>query len=131
MAHIKTVPKLYTLAELIQLRRQMLRYARSIPRGPERNERRHIADSLRGLFKNPDWLKAHLVKESATEYRVNTLDPDGTSHQKIKLNSPDDATAIESAKQFIDGKDVELWQNDRKVATFDASNLNKLSIKPS
>jgi hypothetical protein len=87
------------------LRRQMLRYARSIPRGSERNERRHIADSLRRLFKNKDWLKAHLVKGSATEYRVNTVDPDGTSHQKIKLNSPDDATAAESAKQFIDGKE--------------------------
>jgi hypothetical protein len=118
MAHIKTVPKFYTLTELMELRRQILRYARSIPRGPERNERRHIADSLRRLFKNLDWLKAHLVKDSATEYSVNTVDPDGTSHQKIKLNSPDDATAVESAKQFIDGKDVELWQNDRKVVTF-------------
>jgi hypothetical protein len=100
------------------LRRQMLRYARSIPRGPERNERRQIADSLRRLFKSKDWLKAHLVGESATEYRVNTVDPDGSSHQKIELNCPDDAAAVESAKQFIDGKDVELWQNNRKVVTF-------------
>jgi hypothetical protein len=61
MAHIKTVPKFYTLTELIELRRQMLRYARSVPRGPERNERRQIADSLRRLFKNKDWLKVHLV----------------------------------------------------------------------
>jgi hypothetical protein len=118
MAHTKTVPKFYTLRELIELRRQMLRYARSIPRGPERNERRQIADSLRRLFKSKDWLKAHLVGESATEYRVNTVDPDGSSHQKIKLNCPDDAAAVESAKQFIDGKDVELWQNNRKVVTF-------------
>jgi hypothetical protein len=118
MAHTKTVPKFYTLTELLELRRQMIRYARSIPRGPERNERRQIADSLRRLFKSKDWLKVHLVGESATEYRVNTVDLDGTSHQAIKLNCPDDAAAVESAKQFIDGKDVELWQNNRKVVTF-------------
>jgi hypothetical protein len=42
----------YTMAELINLRRQMLRFARSLPRGPERNERRQIASSLRRLFRN-------------------------------------------------------------------------------
>jgi hypothetical protein len=36
----------YSAAELIQLRRQMLRSSRSIPPGPERNERRQIAASL-------------------------------------------------------------------------------------
>jgi hypothetical protein len=118
MAHTKTIPKFYTLAELIELRRQMLRYARSISRGPERNERRQVADSLRRLFKNKEWLKVHLVGKSATEYRVNIMDPDGSSHQAIKLNSPDDAAAVESAKQFIDGKDIELWQNNRRVVTF-------------
>jgi hypothetical protein len=25
-----------------------------------------------------------------------------------------------SAKQFIDGADIELWQRDRKIAKFDA-----------
>jgi hypothetical protein len=85
MTHTKSVPKFYTLTELIELSRQMLRYARSIPRGPERNERRQISDSMRRLFKNKDWLKAHLVGESGTEYRVNTVDLDGTSHQAIKL----------------------------------------------
>ena len=114
---LKPSPKFYTLTELIELRRQMLRYARSIQRGPERNERRQIADSLRRLFKSKDWLKVHLVGESGTEYRVKTVDPDGTFQQALKLNCPDDAAAVESAKQFINGKDVE-WQNNRKVVTF-------------
>ena len=92
MAHTKTVAKFYTLTELIELRRQMLRYARSIQRGPER---RQIADSLRRLFKSRDWLKVHLVGESGTEYRVKTVDPDGTSQQALKLNCPDDAAAVE------------------------------------
>ena len=34
----------------------MLRYARAFPPGAERNQRRQIALSLRGLFKNKAWL---------------------------------------------------------------------------
>ena len=38
----------YTHSQLLELRRQMLRYARSLPPGsPERNHRRQIARSLR------------------------------------------------------------------------------------
>ena len=52
----------YTNSQLIQLRRHMLRYARSWPRGsPERNQRRQTADSLRRLVGNKEWLDAHTV----------------------------------------------------------------------
>jgi len=55
----------YTRSQLLQLRRQMLRYARSLPRGsPERNERRQIASSLRNLFRKKEWLDAHTVEGS-------------------------------------------------------------------
>ena len=51
----------YTLSQLVQLRRQMLRFARSLPRGSsERIERRQIAASLRSLFKNKRWLDARI-----------------------------------------------------------------------
>ena len=36
----------------------------------------------------------------------------------IDLGCADDSAAIESAKQLIDGHDVELWQQNRKVAWF-------------
>ena len=50
----------YTNSQLLQLRRQMLRYARSWPRGSsERNQRRQTAASLRSLFSNEEWLDAH------------------------------------------------------------------------
>jgi ribosomal protein L29 len=49
----------YTHGQLVQLRRQMLRFARSTPPGTERNARRQIARSLRSLFKNKGWLDAH------------------------------------------------------------------------
>jgi hypothetical protein len=55
----------YTMSELLELRRQMLRFARSLPRGSnERIERRQIAASLRRLFRNKEWLAAHTVEGS-------------------------------------------------------------------
>jgi hypothetical protein len=55
----------YTISELLELRRKMLRYARLLPRGSsERNERRQIASSLRSLFRNKKWLDAHTVEGS-------------------------------------------------------------------
>jgi hypothetical protein len=39
----------YSVSQLVQLRHQMLRFARSLPPGPDRNQRRQIASSLRSL----------------------------------------------------------------------------------
>jgi hypothetical protein len=50
---------LYSFDELVEKRRSILRYARSFPPGTERNRHRQIALSLRGLFRNEDWLAAH------------------------------------------------------------------------
>jgi hypothetical protein len=108
----------YSMAQLSQLRRQMLRFARSLPPGSERNARRQIAASLRSLFRSKVWLEAHAVGGSVTEYRVDTVGNDGHVVNEIELDCPDDHAAVESAKQFIDGHDIELWQLDRKVATF-------------
>ena len=53
----------YTKGHLVQLRRQMLRFARSLPRGPERNERRQVATSLRRLFRDKAWLDTHITAD--------------------------------------------------------------------
>ena len=50
---------LYTEAELIDLRRTMLLYARLFPPGYERNQRRQIAQSLGRPFQNKNWLDVH------------------------------------------------------------------------
>ena len=55
---------LYSNAELVELRRQMLRFSRSVPAGPERNQHLQVAVSLRRLFKNKAWLDAHTVEGS-------------------------------------------------------------------
>jgi len=97
----------YTMPQLIQLRRQMLRFARSLPPGPERNGRRQIAASLRSLVRNTKWLAAHTIEAPVKEYRVYTVDTEGHFIKTIKLDCPDDASATESARQFIDGLDIE------------------------
>jgi hypothetical protein len=61
-------PRLYTMPELIEMRRQVLRFARSIPPGPERNSHRQIAASLRSLFRNKDWLDTHTVEVARHSY---------------------------------------------------------------
>jgi hypothetical protein len=53
---------LYSKADLMEHRRNILRYARSFPPGSERNQHRQIALSLRALFKNRKWLDTHTVE---------------------------------------------------------------------
>ena len=55
---------LYSMAELIEHRRNILRYARAFPPGSERNQHRQVALSLRALFKNKKWLDAHTLNGS-------------------------------------------------------------------
>jgi hypothetical protein len=47
---------LYCLDDLIEKRRNILRYARTFPPGAERNQHRQVAVSLRMLFRNKNWL---------------------------------------------------------------------------
>ena len=54
---------LYCQAELLEHRRNILRYARSFPPGPERNQHRQIALSLRALFRNRTWLDSHVLND--------------------------------------------------------------------
>jgi hypothetical protein len=54
-----------------------------------------------------------------TDYRVYVIGSDGHFVRAIQLDCPDDKAAVESAKQFIDGHDIELWQRDRRIARLD------------
>lgn len=62
---LKLAPNIarHSFSQLFQLRRQMLRYARSLPLGsPERNDRRQIASSLRSLLRDKKSLGVHTVE---------------------------------------------------------------------
>jgi hypothetical protein len=53
------------------------------------------------------------------DYRVYVIGADGHIFKAVGLVCADDAEAIEEAKRLGVDHDVELWQLDRKVATFD------------
>jgi hypothetical protein len=53
------------------------------------------------------------------EYRVFFLESDPYITQPPQfLECADDQEAIEKAKQFIDGRDIELWEKSRCVVRF-------------
>jgi hypothetical protein len=60
------------------------------------------------------------MEAQMTDYRVYVLGSDGHIVNAIQLDCPDDSTAIQTAKQYINGHDIELWLRDRKIAKFDA-----------
>jgi hypothetical protein len=51
----------YTIVELYELRRLIIKHSRLIPPGPARNEHRLIAASMRSLIRDRDWLAIHTV----------------------------------------------------------------------
>jgi hypothetical protein len=51
----------YSSAELFETRRQILRFARSIAPGPERDKHLQIAVSLGRLFRSKAWRNAHVA----------------------------------------------------------------------
>jgi hypothetical protein len=53
------------------------------------------------------------------DYRAYIIGLDGRIQKAVELDCWDDEAAIERAQQLVDGHDVELWQNERKIATFD------------
>ena len=58
------VKPLYSVGELTELRRYVLRYARSFPPGYERNQHLQVAVSLRRLFRSEKWLRDHVRNDS-------------------------------------------------------------------
>ena len=52
------------------------------------------------------------------EYRAYIIGDDGHFIRALDLFSPGDEAAKEHARQLVDGRDVELWQLDRKIETF-------------
>jgi hypothetical protein len=49
------------MAYFIEMRRNVLRYARTFPPGGARNQHRQTALSLRRLFRNKTWLESHTL----------------------------------------------------------------------
>jgi hypothetical protein len=108
----------YTMAELINLRRQMLRFARLLPIGAERNRRRRTAMSLRKLFENKAWLADHTTTEMVPMQKFFFDMIDGVPmRDQIGLEFNTNAEAIVHCKELAqhwrdeslrDDKDLEI-----------------------
>jgi hypothetical protein len=53
------------------------------------------------------------------EYRAYIIGLDGHFQKSVPLECADDDAAKAQAEQLVDGHDIELWQRDRKIATFE------------
>jgi class 3 adenylate cyclase len=61
--------------------------------------------------------------ESMADYRAYLVGSDGHFYEAVALVCADDAEAIQKAKKLVDHREVELWQLDRKVATFESRSI--------
>lgn len=50
-----------------------------------------------------------------SDYRAFIVDAEGHVVKRHDFEAEDDAGAIASAQQYVDGHDVEIWQLDRIV----------------
>jgi hypothetical protein len=50
-----------------------------------------------------------------TDYRAYVLDRNGRVTKRFDFEADDDTQAMQSAKQYVDGHDVEVWQLARVV----------------
>jgi hypothetical protein len=57
------------------------------------------------------------------EYQAYVLGEDGHIEQRIDLVCADDDAAREQAASLVDGHAIELWQSDRRIATFEPDPL--------
>jgi hypothetical protein len=53
------------------------------------------------------------------EYRTYFIGLDGHFQKSVRLECANDDAAKAQAEQLVDGHDIELWQRDRKIATFE------------
>jgi hypothetical protein len=56
--------RLYAIDELRVMGRETLLFARMYPPGPQRNQHRQTALSLRSLLENKDWLDTYTIEGS-------------------------------------------------------------------
>jgi hypothetical protein len=52
------------------------------------------------------------------DYEAYMLGPDGHITARLDLHCADEEAAKENARQLVNGHAVELWQRDRRLATF-------------
>jgi hypothetical protein len=72
-----------------------------------------LADEVERQVSNAD-----LAGEPTKGYRAYVIGDGGRILGRSDLASTDEEAAAKEAKQLVDEHDVELWEMDRKIATF-------------
>ncbi|UPJ77515.1 hypothetical protein IVB16_21565 [Bradyrhizobium sp. 183] len=57
------------------------------------------------------------------EYQAYVIGEDGHIQRRIDVACADDDAAKEQAEALVDDHSIELWQSDRKIATFEPDPL--------
>jgi hypothetical protein len=106
----------YSVAELVETRRQILRYSRSIPVGPQRNHHRQIELSLRVLFRNAAWLAAHTNQGSTLMQKFLFEMKDGVSmRDRVGIEFKGDAEAIIHCKELAQHFRDDSLRDDKEL----------------
>lgn len=50
------------------------------------------------------------------DYRLYIIGEDGHIERRLDLEADDDAGALEQTRQYVDGKDLELWHRGQLIA---------------
>lgn len=54
-------------------------------------------------------------------YRAYTVADDGEFASAVDLDCADDEAAIEAARRLLNGRNIEIWQGERKVFLLEAT----------
>jgi hypothetical protein len=88
--------------------------AKSLPPGPQQEALLRRARQAETGSHMSQWLRTPELQD----YRAFVVGGDGHVLQRHEFWCANDEEAKERARQFVDGKDVELWHRDHRIATF-------------
>jgi hypothetical protein len=69
------------------------------------------------------------------DYRVYIVGKDGHFIGVREIQASDDAAALKKATQYVDGRDVEIWERERQIGrisadrTIDQSPIVRLALR--
>jgi hypothetical protein len=63
-------------------------------------------------------------------YRLYFIGTDGHFAKAVEYDAADDDMAIEGVVAHVDGRDMELWQRDRKVRFFPGDPTKRVAFRP-
>lgn len=70
-------------------------------------------------FEGEQKLLTAIRRKQMARYRIYIMANDDAVTKRVVIDCADDDAAIEAAKQYIHGRDVEVWQENRRILRLD------------